>query len=220
MIVILLGAPGAGKGTQSAVLSSRYGLTHLATGDIFRAEIAAKSTLGEKASNYVKAGKLVPDDLVTEMVAGKMDVAAGKYLLDGFPRTLNQAQSLDQTLAKNKAGISSVIYLNLPQAEAMKRLTSRRICASCGEVYNVLTRPPKTEGACDKCQGKVEQRVDDSEATAAKRLQVFEDLTSPLIAYYKAEQIFNEVDASKRPEEVTKSVCAVIDGLQVKAGGV
>jgi adenylate kinase len=210
MIVILLGAPGAGKGTQSKVLAAKYGLQHLATGDIFRGEIAAKTTLGVKAQDYVKSGKLVPDALVVEMVAGKLQ-AGTNYLLDGFPRNLEQAQALDKFLAKDKASISAVIYLNLPNEEAMKRLTSRRTCSKCGEVYNVLTRPPRTEGKCDACGGEVVQREDDSEATAKKRLMVFEDLTHPLVAYYKAEQVFHEVGAAQAPEKVSSDLFAVID---------
>lgn len=217
MIAILLGAPGAGKGTQSQALCARYGLTHLATGDIFRSEIAAKSALGLKASDYVKAGKLVPDDLVTEMVAGRMDVGQGHYLLDGFPRTLEQAQSLSATLAANKSGIDVVVFLNLSRQEAMKRLTSRRVCP-CGQVYNLISQPPQVDGVCDKCGKKIEQRVDDSEATAAKRLMVFEDLTQPLVAYYKAEQVFEEVDAARSPADVTVSLAKIMEAALARSG--
>lgn len=209
MILVLLGAPGAGKGTQSKSLCARYGLTHLATGDIFRSEIAAKSALGEKASEYVKTGKLVPDNLVTEMVAGRIE-PGGKYLLDGFPRNLAQAQSLADIMTHNKAAIDMVLYLDLAREEAIKRLTSRRICGKCGEVYNVLTQPPPASGLC-ACGGKIEQRADDSVETAQKRLMVFDDLTKPLAAYYKAEQIFRSVDAARDPSQVTAALCSEID---------
>jgi adenylate kinase len=212
MIVILLGAPGSGKGTQSKIMAEKYGFTHLATGDIFRGEIAAKTSLGEKAAEYVRTGKLVPDNLVTEMVAGKLDLSAGaKYLLDGFPRNVDQAQALDAFLAQQKTSISLVAYLNLPRAEALKRLSSRRVCGSCGEVFNVVTRPPAAEGKCDKCGADLVQREDDSQATASKRLMVFEDLTHPLVAYYKSEQLFYEVDASRSPAEVSAALSAVIN---------
>ncbi len=215
MIVVLLGAPGSGKGTQSKILSEKYGFTHLATGDIFRAEMTAKTALGQKASEYVKSGKLVPDDIVTEMVAGKLDASGGgRYLLDGFPRNLHQAQSLDANLAKQGAAIALVAYLDLTHAEAMRRLTSRRICGGCGESFNVLTRIPSVEGRCDKCGADLIQREDDSEATAAKRLMVFEDLTRPLVAYYKSEQVFHDIDAARAPEDVTKSLCDVIDAAK------
>lgn len=210
MIVILLGAPGSGKGTQSKILAAKYGFTHLATGDIFRAEIAGKTALGEKAAEYVKSGKLVPDELVVEMVAGKLE-AGQKYLLDGFPRNLSQAESLDGMLKRNKQSVDAVVLLDLPQAEAIKRLTSRRVCAKCGEVYNVFTKAPAAEGKCDACGGDVVQREDDSEATAKKRLMVFDDLTSPLTTFYKSEGVFHSVDAAQAPEQVTAAVSAVIE---------
>ncbi len=210
MIVILLGAPGSGKGTQAKILAGKYGFTHLSTGDIFRAEMAQKTALGQKAAEYVKSGKLVPDDIVTEMVAAKLEPGR-KYLLDGFPRNLAQAQALTSMLAPQRQNIDVVVFLNLPQGEAIKRLTSRRICAKCGEVYNTLTKPPKHDAKCDACGGEVVQRDDDSEATAKKRLMVFDDLTHPLVAYYKAEQVFHEVDASQAPEKVTTQLSGVID---------
>ncbi len=216
MIVILLGAPGSGKGTQSKILAAKYGFTHLATGDIFRAEMAAKTPIGLKASEYVKSGKLVPDNIVVEMVAGRMEPGVN-YLLDGFPRNLNQAEELTRILAPQRKTIDKVVLLDLPRAEALKRLTSRRICAKCAEVYNIYTKPPKTDAQCDVCGGDVVQREDDSEATAGKRLMVYEDLTNPLVAYYKAEQILEQVDASQAPDQVTQAVAAIIDAaLAVK----
>ncbi|MDE2039722.1 MAG: nucleoside monophosphate kinase [Elusimicrobia bacterium] len=211
MIVILLGAPGSGKGTQSKALAALYGFSHLSTGDIFRAEIAQKTELGKKASEYVKSGKLVPDAVVTEMVAGKLEPGR-RYLLDGFPRNVEQARSLDGLLERSGSSVDRVILLELPQAEALKRLTSRRVCSKCGAVYNTLTRPPKVEGRCDDCEGELAQREDDSEATAKKRWMVFEDLTSPLIAYYKAEGVFARVDASQEPEAVTAALSGLVDG--------
>ena len=210
MIVILLGSPGSGKGTQSKRLADKFGFQHLATGDIFRAEIAAKSAIGVKAQDYLKAGKLVPDSIVIEMVAGKLE-SGGKYLLDGFPRTLEQAQGLDAMLKGMKSAVNLVVYLTLPKDEAIRRMTSRRICSGCGEVYNAISRPTKVDGVCDKCSGKVVQRDDDSEATAQKRLMVFEDLTHPLVAYYKAEAEFVEVNAAQDPDKVEAALSAVIE---------
>ena len=211
MIVILLGAPGSGKGTQSKILAAKYGFTHLATGDIFRAEMAAKSPVGLKAAEYVNHGKLVPDNIVVEMVAGKIEPGVN-YLLDGFPRNLNQAEELSRMLAPQGKTIDKVILLDLPHAEAIKRLTSRRICSKCGEVYNVVTRPPKNDMKCDLCGGDVVQREDDSEATANKRLMVFEDLTQPLVSYYKAEQVFDQVDAAQVPEKVSADLFKLLNG--------
>jgi adenylate kinase len=213
VIVILLGSPGSGKGTQSKRLAEKFGFQHLATGDIFRAEIAAQSAVGQKAQDYLKAGKLVPDSIVIEMVAGKLE-AGGKYLLDGFPRTLEQAQGLDEMLKRMKSSVDLVVYLTLPKEEAIKRMASRRTCSGCGEVYNVISRPTAAEGVCDKCSGKVVQREDDSEATAAKRLMVFEDLTHPLVAYYKAEAAFHEVDAAQTPDKVEAALSAVIESTK------
>jgi adenylate kinase len=213
VIVILLGAPGSGKGTQSMRLADKFGFTHLATGDIFRSEIAQGTELGKKAQDYVKNGKLVPDSIVTEMVAARLDKNKN-YLLDGFPRNLEQAQALSEMLKRNGASIDLVCSLVLPTPEAIKRMSSRRICSSCAEVYNVISRPPKADAVCDKCGGKVIQREDDTEATAAKRLMVFEDLTQPLVAYYKAEQVFHEIDAAKSPAQVEAALAAVIESTK------
>ncbi len=213
MIVILLGSPGSGKGTQSKRLAEKYGFSHLATGDIFRAEIAQKTSIGEKAADYLKKGKLVPDAVVIEMVAGKIE-KGGKYLLDGFPRTLEQAQGLADMLKSVGSTVDLVVFLTLAKEEAIKRMASRRTCTKCGEVYNTISRPTKAEGVCDKCGAPVIQREDDSEATAAKRLMVFEDLTHPLVAYYKSEAAFQEVDAAQTPEAVEAALSAVIDSTK------
>jgi adenylate kinase len=213
VIVILLGSPGSGKGTQSKRLADAYGFKHLSTGDIFRAEIAEQTALGVRVQDYLKAGKLVPDAIVVEMVAGKI-MAGGKYLLDGFPRTVDQATALDGMLKGVGSRVDQVVYLTLPKAEAITRMTSRRVCEGCGEVFNTISRPTRAEGVCDKCSGKVVQRSDDSEATAHKRLMVFEDLTQPLVAYYKGESLLAEVDANRPPEQVEAALRVVIDELK------
>ncbi len=216
MIAILLGAPGSGKGTQAKFLSAKYGLTHLATGDIFRSEIAGKTPLGIKAQSYVKAGKLVPDDLVTEMVAARLNSKEGRYLLDGFPRNLVQAQALSSILAQEKLSVDLVVLLKISQELALERIVSRRVCSQCGEVYNVQTRPA-LNGKCGSCGGEVVLREDDSEATARKRLMVFEDITRPMIAYYQSEFIFKEVDAGLKPEDVSAALAAFMDSILAKS---
>lgn len=213
MIVVLLGAPGSGKGTQSKRLAGKYGFQHLATGDLFRAEMAEGTPLGLKAQGYVNAGRLVPDGVVTEMVAARLKPGA-RFLLDGFPRNIDQARALGRLLAASGSAVDLVCSLVLPKAEAVRRMTSRRVCASCGEVYNVLSRPPKAEGVCNRCGGKVVQRADDAEATAVKRLSVFEDLTAPLAVYYKAEGVFHEIDAARSPDEVEAALSAVLSSAR------
>ncbi len=219
MIIVLLGSPGSGKGTQAKRLCGRYNLTHLSTGDIFRQEMQSQSALGRKAEYYVKSGGLVPDELVTEMVAGRMDVDKGRFLLDGFPRNLQQAESLDADMRRQGRSLDLVICLNLSRTAALKRLTARRTCVTCGEVYNEVTRPCAKPGACDRCGGEVKAREDDSEATANKRLMLYEDVTHPLIAYYRAEGIFREVDAAGSLDTVTSGLCVLIDGHKAGIGG-
>lgn len=210
--LVLLGCPGAGKGTQAKVLCERYGITHLSTGDCFRAEGAAGTALGKKVADYMKRGVLVPDAVVNEVVASKLDALKGGWLLDGFPRTLDQAQELDRYLRANGQKLDLVLALAMKPEEIVRRLTSRRSC-SCGEVYNLLSRPPRAEGVCDKCAKPLLQREDDTEATVRKRLMVYEDLTSPLVAYYRSGGVFTEVDGSLPVSDVTKGLCAAVDAL-------
>ncbi len=217
MIVILLGSPGSGKGTQSKLLSARYGFVHLATGDVFRAEMEAKTPLGLKAADYVKTGRLVPDSVVTEMVASRLDSSGKDYLLDGFPRNLDQAKALARLLSSGGHGPNLAIFLNLPRAEALRRLSSRLVCVKCGEVYNATTRAPRQSGRCDVCGGTVILREDDKEATAEKRLTVFEDLTKPLVAYYRAQGVLREVDGARTQAEVAEDLAQIIDSSRVKS---
>ena len=213
MNIILLGCPGAGKGTQAKILAEKYGLKHIATGDLFRAEIAAKTPLGLKVGDYLRNGTLVPDHLVVEMVAGKLDGSnAAGYVLDGFPRTLEQAQALDGVLKKTSQRIDAVAYINMKEAEVIQRLSSRRSCSKCGALYNLLTKPPKTEGKCDACGGDIIQREDDSEQTVRKRLLVYNDLTSPLISFYRSEVPFFEIDGAQPIDAVTEALKKLMNG--------
>ncbi|MBI4386936.1 MAG: adenylate kinase [Elusimicrobia bacterium] len=213
--LVLLGCPGAGKGTQSKVLAQRYALTHIATGDIFRAEIASKTPLGLRVADYLKSGTLVPDSLVIEMVAGRLERGADGFILDGYPRTLEQAQALDQYLNRTGKKLDMVLHLNLDETEVLRRLTRRRSCSGCGALYNLESRVPKEEGKCDECGGALTQREDDREETVRKRLMVYEDLTRPLIAYYRTEHAFHEIDASQGVDRVTQQLTVLIDGAAV-----
>jgi adenylate kinase len=217
MHIVLLGSPGAGKGTQSKMLCAKYNLEHIATGDIFRSEISKNTPLGEKAQHYVKKGMLVPDELVVEMVASRLDAGTGRWLLDGFPRTLGQAQELDKYLTSNKQDIDTVLYLAMPAEEVIARLTSRWTCSGCGDVYNLQSCKPKEEGKCDKCSKELIQREDDTEATVKKRLMIYEDLTQPLVAYFRSQHEFEEVNGNQSVEEVKKALCGRID--QIAAAG-
>lgn len=213
MRVVLLGCPGAGKGTQARVLCERYGMTHLSTGDLFRAEIAGKTPLGLRVADYLKHGTLVPDEVVVEMVAGKLE-GTPSWLLDGFPRTLEQAYALDKYLREAGSRIDAVLYLSMKEEEVVSRLTSRRSCPSCKAVFNLLSRPPRQEGKCDECAAALVQREDDTEGTVRKRLMVYEDLTKPLVAYYKSEHEFREVDGAKSPDGVTRELVDALDGVR------
>lgn len=206
MNLILLGAPGSGKGTQAKALAQRLKTTHLSTGDVFREEIAKKTALGTKVQGYVTSGKLVPDAVVTEVVTAKLAALNGSFLLDGFPRTVDQAIALDAWLKRSGKKIDRVIYLALSEDEVVKRLTARRNCGSCGELYNMVSKPPKHAQFCDKCGGKLVQREDDKEETVKKRLMVFRDLTEPLISYYKTNEHFFEADAAGLPQDITEAI--------------
>lgn len=206
MNLILLGAPGSGKGTQAKVLAQKFKLAHISTGDLFREEIAKKTALGEKVGGYVTSGKLVPDGVVTEVLTAKLATLKDGFLLDGFPRTLDQAMALDQFLHKGGKKIAAVVYLNLSEDEVVKRLGARRNCSSCGELYNMVSKPPRSAQMCDKCGGRLVQREDDKEATIKKRMMVFRDLTEPLVSYYKTNEHFIEVDAAQAPEQVTETI--------------
>ncbi len=186
MRLILLGPPGAGKGTQSVELSMRYNAPHISTGDILRESVKALKPLGLKAKSYMDKGELVPDEVAIGIVAERLkdpDTKNG-FILDGFPRTVKQAIGLDESLANIRSGIDMVIYFQTSDKVAIERLTGRRVCKSCGFNYHVKNMPPSKEGVCDKCGGALYQRPDDNEATVLNRLKVYEEQTKPLIDYY------------------------------------
>ena len=195
MNIIMLGAPGTGKGTIGAEICKHYNLTHLATGDIFRDEIKKQTELGKKANEYISKGQLVPDEITIAMVEGKLDTIDG-VLLDGFPRTIKQAESLKEYFAKHDKKITAVINLVVPDEDIIKRTVSRVICSNkeCGASYNTIFMPPKVEGICDKCGSKLIKRADDNEETIKQRLEVYYKNTEPLINYYKKEGLLESVD--------------------------
>ncbi len=213
MHVILLGAPGAGKGTQAVQISQRLGLAHIASGDLFRQEQASGSELGNIAKSYMEKGQLVPDEVTVKMILGRIsqpDCAKG-ILLDGFPRTLEQAKALDGALAKGGKGIDLVLYIKVPNEELIKRLGGRWICRGCQTPYHVVEAPPKVAGKCDKCGGELYQRADDTEETVRKRLDVYFSQTAPLIDYYTAEGKLAEANGEQGIEDVGRDLIAIIE---------
>ena len=215
MNIVLLGAPGSGKGTQAQPLSVRYKTPHISTGDIFRQEMEKATPLGLKVQEYVNSGRLAPDELVLEVMTTRLsqpDCQKG-FLLDGFPRTVNQAEALDGYLTSAKRPLDKVLYLSLSEAEVVRRLSSRRQCAKCGKVYNLLTKPPVKADACDVDAGALMQRDDDRPETIEKRLRVFNDLTEPLIAYYHGLDLLETIAADRPISEVAKAITTLLDAL-------
>ena len=184
---ILLGPPGAGKGTQAAKIIEKYNIPHISTGDIFRENIKKGTELGKKAQEYMNRGELVPDDLVIEIATTRLleDDCKDGFLLDGCPRTVYQAEKLDEFLAAHGSKIDKVIDIEVGKEELMERLTGRRVCKSCGASYHIVNIPPKKEGVCDVCGGELIQRADDNAETVANRIEVYEAQTMPLVEYYE-----------------------------------
>lgn len=213
MNVVLLGPQGAGKGTQAALLVERTGLVHVASGDVVRAAIREGTALGLEAKRYYDAGELVPDTLIIGMLLEVIaTVAPGRdVLLDGFPRTVVQAEALDAALAEAGEGIDLVIELRLPLDTAKERLSGRLICRVCGEVYNERTRPPKAPGICDNDGGELYRRADDYPEAIEKRLRIWESENTPLVAYFGRRGIVREVDAARTPEVIAVELVALLE---------
>jgi adenylate kinase len=206
--LILLGPPGAGKGTQAASLVEAYNIPHISTGDIFRYNIKEGTELGKKAKSYMDAGNLVPDSLVVELVEDRLakDDAREGFLLDGFPRTIAQAEALDEVLSKMNSGLDRVINIQVDPGILVERAVGRRICKSCGATYHVSFNPPSTEGVCDKCSGELYQRSDDNEETVSNRINVYTKETSPLIDYYTKKGIILNIDGQQDINKVFEDI--------------
>lgn len=203
MNLILFGAPGAGKGTQSSLLVERNNYVQISTGDLFRAAIKNQTELGKKAQVFMDLGGLVPDDIVVGMVEEALKGLAGKaFILDGFPRTLAQASALDGMLEKNKLSVDRVISLEVPRQVLLERLTGRRVCKNCGAVYHVSSKPPQKEGVCDVCGGPVVQRNDDKAEVIGNRLNTYDQTTAPLKDYYRGQGKLVELDGDRETEAV------------------
>ena len=212
MKIIMLGAPGAGKGTQAKKIADKYQVPHISTGDIFRANIKNGTELGMKAKTYMDQGLLVPDELVVDLVVdrlGQEDCVNG-CVLDGFPRTIPQAESLDAALAAKGEAIDYAIDVDVPDENIINRMSGRRACVACGATYHIVHIPTKVEGICDRCGEKLILRDDDKPETVKKRLDVYHAQTQPLIDYYKAQDILRTVDGTQIMETVFNSIVEIL----------
>jgi adenylate kinase len=215
MNTVLLGPPGAGKGTLAAVLKEKFGLLHISTGDLLREEMKSGSDLGNKVKKFVESGDLVPDQIVIEMIEKKLarnDLGIKGYMLDGFPRTTVQAEDLDKILAKIGRPIDFALYMQASLPVILQRLTGRRVCRKCGAISHVVNRPSKRPGICDLCDGELYQRADDTEETIRNRMQVYEQKTAPIIEYYQKQSKLQTVSGDKDTEYITNIVAKTLRG--------
>ncbi len=207
---VFLGPPGAGKGTQADIIAKKHGLVKISTGDILRAAVKNGTELGKLADEYMKRGELVPDEVMLGLIEEQLaDIDRG-FILDGFPRTVKQAEGLDELLKKKNLPLKAVILLDVPDDEIVKRLSARRVCPNCGAVYNLLFNPPKEDEICDICGTKLIQRKDDNPETIKRRLDVYREQTSPLIDYYQAKGLLVKIDGTGKPERITEAIEEVI----------
>ena len=212
MKIVMLGAPGAGKGTQAKMIVEKYQIPQISTGDIFRANIKNGTELGKKAKTYMDQGALVPDELVVDLVVDRLtkDDCKNGYVLDGFPRTIPQAEALTAALAANGEKLDYAIDVEVPDENIVNRMSGRRACVNCGGTYHIVFNPTKVEGICDACGGKLILRDDDKPETVQHRLSVYHAQTQPLIDYYKSEGILKSVDGTKKMDEVFGDIVAIL----------
>jgi adenylate kinase len=210
--VVLLGAPGSGKGTQAGLAADKLGVSHIASGDLFRAAVNRGDELGSQVKSYMEKGLLVPDDITIKMIMQRIsepDSATG-FMLDGFPRTLEQAKALDRAMGESGSEIDRVIYINVPTDELVRRLGGRFICRECQTPYHTVSSPPKTPGKCDKCGGELYQRSDDTPETVKKRISVYLSDTAPLIEYYNASGKLVEISGEGNIDSISRSLIGAI----------
>ena len=212
MKIIMLGAPGAGKGTQAKMLADKYMIPHISTGDIFRANIKNGTELGQKAKTYMDQGLLVPDELVCDLVVDRVqqDDCSKGYILDGFPRTIPQAEALDAALSKLGAKIDYAVNVEVPDENIVNRMSGRRACVACGATYHIVHNPTKVEGVCDRCGKELILRDDDKPETVTKRLNVYHEQTQPLIEYYTKQGALVEVDGTMNMDDVFNAIVKIL----------
>ena len=214
MHILLMGPPGAGKGTQAAALVKELGVPHISTGDMFRAAIKEGTEMGKKAKSFIDAGNLVPDEVTIGIVRDRLakDDCKKGFILDGFPRTVGQADALKGILSDLGLTLDKVLNISVPSSELIERAVGRRICKACGATYHLKFNPTKVEGKCDECGGELYQRADDTAETMGNRLKKYEESTKPLIDYYKEAGVYAEVDGRQDISKVTESLVAVLKG--------
>lgn len=212
MKIVLLGPPGAGKGTQAKSISNKYSIPHISTGDIFRKNISENTPLGLEARKYIDNGQLVPDEVTINMVKDRLSQEDCKqgYLLDGFPRTVQQAEALQAFLSERGEKLDTALLIEVPRDFILERMTGRRVCPGCGASYHIKFNPPTNSGKCDLCGDNVIQRKDDTEETVMERLNVYEAQTQPLIDFYKERNMLSAVDGTKAINKVFESICAIL----------
>ena len=212
MKIVMLGAPGAGKGTQAIKIADKYDIPHISTGDIFRANIKGGTELGQKAKSYIDKGELVPDEVTIGMLLDRIaqDDCKNGYVLDGFPRTIPQAESLTEALKSQGDRIDFALNIDVPDEAIIKRMSGRRACPKCGATYHIVYAAPKTENICDKCGAELIIRSDDKPETVKDRLNVYHQQTEPLIAYYKTAGVLREVDGTQELPKVFEDVVAIL----------
>lgn len=215
MRIVLIGPPGAGKGTQARMLQQELKIPHISTGDLLRGAVREGSGLGKEAKSYMDRGELVPDRLVTAMVEERLrraDCERG-FILDGFPRNTSQAENLETYLTGMKRKLNGVVSIVVPRTELVERLSGRRVCSQCGTMYHIHFDPPQREGVCNRCQGTLYQRSDDNAETVNARLEVYERATAPLLTYYKENNLLYEINGSGTPEEVFGRIRAALSAV-------
>ncbi|MTK12940.1 MAG: adenylate kinase [Clostridiaceae bacterium] len=215
MKIILLGPPGAGKGTQAKLITEKYSIPHISTGDIFRKNISEKTPLGIEAKRYMDNGQLVPDEVTIGIVNDRLSMndCENGFLLDGFPRTVKQAEALDSFLNSNEQKIDTALLIDVPKEFILERMTGRRVCSACGASYHIKFNTPKVENKCDVCGGPLVQRKDDTEETVKERLDVYDRQTQPLIQYYKEKNILAKVDGTEEIGMVFEKICDVLGAV-------
>jgi len=216
MNLLIIGAPGVGKGTMSRFLVKEYGVTHISTGDMLRAAIADKTPVGKLASQFMDKGQLVPDEVIHDMIVErfKQDDIKNGFLFDGYPRTLNQAIDLDKILLELNLKIDAVINLQIEDSILIKRITGRRTCNNCGTIYNIYFGPSKVENICDKCGAQLSLRADDNEESLKQRLQEFSKNTAPVIEYYTKQNLVSHINGNQTREEEFDDIKKVLEGLK------